>query len=207
MSKTKFLSDEIEICSIGSGPSTELFGVFNQFGNRTIHFKGFDLNPVWQPINDFEKSLFSNSDVKFYYKDFIKYMDENDCRVDILILNYMLSDLARYKSANECSLFLDALVALCEAGRITFIVINDIYLTYVKGTGYALMEEFARKLMANKNINERVFRGHFPEPNIFQPEYGNKYTDDLSFPVAEQSVLSFDPMRPCKSLFMVIRIQ
>lgn len=56
---------ELNVFSIGSGPCTELFGVYNQFTDHIVHFKGFDLNPIWEPINQFEQSLFPNEDISF----------------------------------------------------------------------------------------------------------------------------------------------
>ncbi len=92
------LSKELNVFSIGSGPCTELFGVYNQFTDHIVHFKGFDINQIWKPINQFEQSLFPDEDISFSYSDFFNYIIENDCHIDMLFLNYMLSDMARYET-------------------------------------------------------------------------------------------------------------
>ncbi|MCR4828249.1 MAG: hypothetical protein K5864_02185 [Bacteroidales bacterium] len=200
--------NEINIYSVGCGPCTELFGVVNQFGSQLIHFKGFDLNPLWKQINDFEKGLFPNRDIQFYLEDFFKYMANCDDHADILILNYMLSDLARYKSPDICSTFIDNVVALCEQKRISSIAINDVYLCYAEKTGYVLMEELARKLQLNKNINEKIGRGHFATPKPGQPIYGKyKGSEDLTFPIVEKSVQTFSPFPTCGSILMLALFQ
>lgn len=208
LKRTVQFPHEINVYSIGCGPCTELFGVINQFGSHTIHFKGFDLTSLWKPINDFEVSLFPNVNIQFSMVNFFEYMAENDDYVDVLILNYMLSDLARYKSPEECSAFIDAIVALCEQKRIHSIAINDVYLCYDQKSGFVLMEELARKLQFNKNINEEISRGHFPMPKPGQPEYGKHMgTEDLVFPIIEQAVEPFDPFSTCGSILMLALIQ
>lgn len=202
--KTIQLPDEINVASIGCGPCTELFGVMNQFSNKTVHFKGFDWNPLWKPLTTYMETLFPNKDNQFLDSDFFDYMEGCDLHIDVLILNYMLSDMARCRTSSECSKFIDNIIKLCDAGRINYIVINDIYLTYSTGTGYALMEELARKLRNDKNVIEREGRGRFSEPNEWQPQYGKKYPESLSFPATEAAVKAYDPMQVCGSIFILI---
>lgn len=198
------LPNDLNVASIGCGPCTELFGIINQFNGYTIHYKGFDTNAIWQPLTTFEKTLFPNTDIQFYNQDFFDFMAGNDWHVDVLILNYLLSDMARCQTPDQCSTFIDSIINLCDNGRITYIVINDIYLTYATGTGYALMEEMARKLRSDKKVVEREGRGRFVEPNQWQPEYGKKWSDALSFPVVEPAVAPYNPMSTCGSIFIVI---
>lgn len=195
------------VYSVGCGPSTELFGVINRLPNRVVHYKGFDTNAIWKPLNDFSSSLFPGHFVQFTDEDFFQYMAENNEHIDVLIFNYLLSDIVRRENAAVCAAFLDNVVRLCEARRISHIVINDIYLTYGVGTGYALMEELARKLQGNRNIQWNCWRGHFPTPNGYQVVYGKKCNDVLTFPIVEPAVRAFDPFATCGSLFMLIAIQ
>jgi hypothetical protein len=198
------LPNDLNVASIGCGPCTELFGIMNQFGSGIVHYKGFDMNAIWQPLTMFERTLFPNVDIHFYNQDFFAFMAGNDWHIDILILNYLLSDMARCQTQTQCSAFLDSIINLCDNGRITYIVVNDIYLTYATGTGYALMEELARKLRTDKNVDEREARGRFIEPNQWQPEYGTKQPDSLSFPIVEPAVAPYSPMGSCGSIFIVI---
>lgn len=195
---------DLNVASIGCGPCTELFGILNQFSANTVHYKGFDMNPIWKPLITFERALFPNKDIQFYNQDFFVFMAGDDWHVDVLILNYMLSDMARCQTLAQCSAFVDSIINLCDSGRISYIVINDIYLTYLTGTGYALMEELARKLRNDRNVVEREWRGRFVEPNEWQPQYGTKWPDTLSFPIVEPSVVPYGPMNSCKSIFIVI---
>lgn len=195
------------VFSVGCGPCTELFGVINRLPKRVVHFKGFDTNAIWKPLTNYQRTLFPNHDIQFPNVDFFQYMPLNSEHVDILIFNYLLSDIARQNDTAFCSAFLDNVVTLCAEHRISYIVINDVYLTYGKGTGYALMEELARKLQANKNIEWNCCRYHYATPNEYQPIYGKKCSDVLSFPITEPSVIPFEPFGTCRSLFMLISIQ
>lgn len=197
-------SNNLNVASIGCGPCTELFGIISQFSGYTIHYKGFDRNTIWQPLTTYEKMLFPNIDIQFYDQDFFDFMAGGSWNVDVLILNYLLSDMARCQTPDQCSAFIDNIINLCVNGRITYIVINDIYLTYATGTGYALMEELARKLRNDRNVVEREARGRFVEPNAWQPEYGKKWSETLSFPIVEPSVFPYSPMGTCGSIFIVI---
>jgi len=158
-------------------------------------------------LNNCVRTLFPGHDVQFEDVDFFQFMAENDDHIDILIFNYLLSDMARQKDATFCSTFIDNVVSLCEARRISHIVINDVYLTYGTGTGYALMEELARKLQNNRNITWQGWRGHFATPKQFQPVYGQKCPERLSFPIVEPAVMAYNPFSTCGSLFMLIHIQ
>lgn len=201
------LPQELNVMSVGSGPCTELFGVMNQFSGHTVHFKGFDLNEIWEPMTLFEKTLFPNKDIQFHYEDFFEYINKTDEVVDVLILNYMLSDMARYEGASVCSAFIDKIVKLCEEQRIKLILVNDVYLTYASRTGYALMEELARKIQFNRKINSRSGRWRFTEPKSGQVVYGTRYNDNgLSFPIVENSVAGFNSFSPCNSIFLFIAI-
>lgn len=194
------------VFSVGCGPSTELFGTVNRMPNRVIHFKGYDTNTIWKPLNDYSKALFPMHDIQYFDCDFFQYITGTDEHVDILIFNYLLSDMARRKDALFCSDFLSKVVTLCETGRISHIVMNDVYLTYGAGTGYALMEELTRKLQANRNIKWNCLRGHFATPNDYQVVYGNKYSDALTLPIVEAAVKPFNPFGACGSLYMLIEI-
>lgn len=204
LKKNVQLPEELNVVSVGSGPCTELFGIMNQFQDHVVHFRGFDKDNLWKPLTDFEEGLFSNKDVHFQYEDFFSFMVRTEFHVDVLIMNYLLSDIARCQSEKEASDFIDNIIKYCQKGRIHFIVINDIYLTYSSGTGYSLMEELARKLRRDKTIIEREGRGRFSDPNEWQPEYGRRYPEALSFPVVESSVLPYDPMMLCRSIFIII---
>lgn len=197
----------VNVYSVGCGPSTEIFGVINRLPNHVIHYKGFDTNQIWAPLNNCVRTLFPGHDVQFEDVDFFQFMAENDDHIDILIFNYLLSDMARQKDAAFCSTFIDNVVSLCEARRISHIVINDVYLTYGTGTGYALMEELARKLQNKRNITWQGWRGHFATPKQFQPAYGQKCPERLSIPIVEPAVMAYNPFSTCGSLFMLIHIQ
>ena len=73
----------VNVCSVGCGPSTEIFGVINRLPNHVIHYKGFDTNQIWAPLNNCVRTLFPGHDVQFEDVDFFQFMAENDDHIDI----------------------------------------------------------------------------------------------------------------------------
>ena len=95
--------DELYVASIGCGPCTELFGALFHWrsigkNNKTFHFRGFDLEPMWHPLIQVIPQFFSGVDVQVKNEDAFDYYKRSDERVDVLVLNYMLSDMLKFWS-------------------------------------------------------------------------------------------------------------
>lgn len=200
--------DSISVFSVGCGPCTELYGATAIFKNKNLYFTGFDLNPIWLPLQQFNESNFSDRAafrIECKNEDFINYVRQNDLSCNILVLNYFLSDFVKYKPA-ECEAFITNLVEFCKEGRFEFIIINDIMLLYSNGTGYACMEKFATELQKNKIVSQ-LTRRHFAQPNEYQFEYGDKIKDSIGFTPIIEEAKPFDPFQNCGSIQLIIQLK
>lgn len=124
--------DDIYITSIGCGPCTELFGSLSHWRSMgkpdsMCHYRGFDIDPVWDSLMKQVVTFFPNTDVKTYLEDvFVHYADCQD-RVDVIVLNYMLSDMKKFNPAAYNG-FLNNLITFIQQKHVRYIMVNDVYL-------------------------------------------------------------------------------
>ncbi len=203
--------DEISVVSIGCGPSSELYGVFNGMKNTdmenvSLDYKGFDINSIWSPIWEINQNIYSSSNINYYNQNiFDYYKDNTNEHIDLLIVNYMLSDMAKFNS-ESISVFLDELISFVKNTNISFVLFNDIPLFYDKlSTGYSCMEYVCRGLKDSERIKYKSIRNRFRDPNEYQPTYGTKYTTcSLKYSIIQECE-AFSPFSECGSIQMIIR--
>lgn len=123
----------IYIASIGCGPCTELFGALSfwrTLGNadNTFHFRGFDIEPLWLPMMNQVMTYFPETDAKAVPQDVFSYYNQNLGKVDMIILNYMLSDMRKF-NGGQYSGFIGNLITFIRQVRPCYLLVNDIYLS------------------------------------------------------------------------------
>lgn len=200
-------NDPITILSVGCGPSTELYSAVEILKGRQIKYYGFDRSDIWNPIQQFNKTLMSldGHQVQYLSQDFFDYVSVSGHTWDLLILNYFFSDFVKY-SPTETSEFINNLVNLINSGVFRFVVINDIPLFYGRGTGYSCIESLARKIKSNEKISIKCGRFHFKSPNEYQPTYGQKLDESLYFPIDMDNIGAFNPFNTCRSILFISSI-
>lgn len=124
--------EDIYITSIGCGPCTELFGSLLQWrsmgkSDAMFHFRGFDTEPVWDSLMKQVVTFYPNTDVQTYCKDVFAHYVNCQERVDVIVLNYMLSEMKKFKP-NDFGGFLDSLLTFVKKKNVHYLMINDIYL-------------------------------------------------------------------------------
>lgn len=127
---------EISICSIGSGPATELIAFetlcskITNLHNIKYTFDGFDINTIW---NDIQKQLLllfdinDNASVSFHNENIFSYYNNAGHYPNIIILNYCLSDALRNDFENF-ETFIDQIIELFLKRPNCCLLINDINL-------------------------------------------------------------------------------
>lgn len=123
---------DLYVTSIGCGPCTELFGSvfiwrYLDKQDEYFHYRGFDTAQIWNPIMIKVQSLFEKADIKTLPQDAFVYYHDSEERIDIIILNYMLSDMKKFNSSHFNS-FLSNFVGLVRSKKPRYILINDVYL-------------------------------------------------------------------------------
>lgn len=158
---------DLYIASIGCGPCSELFGTLSLWrtlgkSDFSFHFRGFDIEPLWIPLRNQVKSYFRTTDVQPDFNDAFAYYDNNQERVDIVILNYMLSDMRKFNT-NQYQQFLTYLIAMISQNKPKYLLINDIYLR----DSLTASDELLKRLRQDKiTYRAAKLQYHFYNPSI-----------------------------------------
>jgi len=122
----------LNICSIGCGPCSELIAIeeYRRKNGLTFEYNytGFDLNNVWSPIQHKVASLTADpTSIKFVNEDVFDYYGHTEDRPDMIIMNYMLSDMLKHGEKTFAE-FLNNFFNFVDGLSSCFILINDINL-------------------------------------------------------------------------------
>lgn len=204
--------DTINIVSLGCGPSSELYGIINELheqnSNLGVSYHGFDTNTIWQDIWEFNVVNCFPYTVEYSTDDMFRFYDNSDEHIDILILNYLLSDIARNMQDEQKVAFLNSLANFIEVRDVQYVIFNDIPLFYGNlNSGYSCMENIVGQFGLNKPRISKIecYRERFGEPNQFQPVYGKKrQIGNLLFTV-DEIAKDFQPFEYCNSIQMIIK--
>lgn len=120
---------KLNVLSIGCGPATELVALekFSREINKKIRYFGFDPNSIWESAqNTLQTCLVNtNCDADFYSSEF---QDNNEIlpKIDILILNYIVSDIYKH-NRDGVEKFLENITKIIKKmKKNSIIIINDV---------------------------------------------------------------------------------
>lgn len=148
--------NDIYIVSIGCGPCTELFGALSQWRtmgkpDEQFHYRGFDTNNIWRSLMNQARSYFTMADVMVDIQSAFNYYQNCEERIDIIVLNYMLSDMMKFN--NTCyDQFLKDLISLIQKKRPCYLLINDVYLLISVGATNRMLRFLAKAGLSYKGI-------------------------------------------------------
>jgi hypothetical protein len=175
---------ELRIASIGCGPSSELYAIADYEENKGLKidysFKGFDLNPIWSDIWSFNQTKFPSSE--FISEDIFDYYDNNpDSTPQILILNYMLSDMVKLSNRDNVETFLDKLVTFIDKKipNDSFILFNNIpFVGSTKSTNldsaYNCLEYLSQSIKGSDSTEYIFYKRSFNKLAYTGSYYGGK---------------------------------
>ena len=205
--------DNINVVSLGCGPSSELYGIINELQNQqsnlVVSYHGFDTNAIWQKIWNLNIDICEQHNVTYTTDDmFAYYTEHSDEHIDILILNYLLSDVARNMQKEEKTAFLDKLAEFIDVMDVQYVIFNDISLFYDNLiSGYSCMEYVVRQFGVNKQRHSVLKGGRyrFGDPNPYQPTYGRKCDQSSLLFTIDDAAKDFQPFNYCNSIQMLIK--
>jgi len=205
-------SNNIIAYSLGCGPSSELYSIISSsrhlgIKDSCIHYYGFDISSQWDEISKLNESYFPEVYINFLHEDMFDYIKKGTQHIDIMILNYVLSDIMRYDK-DEGQDIADKMINVIKSKRASYIIINDIPLFYTKDkktSAYILMDKIEKAVQNEKGI--KVKKYHFVEPNEFQPKYGKKIKENNLCFNTPKEVETFDPMPQCGSIVQLISVE
>ncbi len=205
-------NEALSVYSLGCGPASELYGLFAiarylSFPTDRVEYKGFDIDGKWKVINDVSLKSFKTQNVSFEYTDMFEYINVNQVHVNILVLNYVLSDCMRYDK-EKTSLFLDCIYELLVSHQVDYIIINDIALYYLdeqRKSAYACMNDLEKKLVDN-HISVTIEKVRYSDPKVAGVEmFGKKAKFNTNMFTVPQAIYGYQPFLLCDSIVMIIK--
>lgn len=121
----------ISIASLGCGPGSEIFGIIDAFRtvapNFTISYQGYDMNNIWEEVQKLCVDAFSQSphNIEFYTMDMFAGWQGGET-VDVLIMNYLLSDAVKFQAKGQKEQFLQDISNFIIDKNVKLILFNDI---------------------------------------------------------------------------------
>lgn len=199
------------ILSIGCGPSTELYGILNYLQrhsiSKQINYIGCDLNAIWQPIHIETKNIIERRDLdvnlQFIYGDIFDNFGSINYAVNILILQYVISDM----HVHNCNLnnFIDGLInwIINNMNGNCYILLNDINHN-VKARDY--FDKIISKLRS-RNIYITCDKYYFANRiRDYVYPYGVMHpNNDITSIIPRQILDKYNPWGFCSSAQLVIK--
>lgn len=109
MANYKFGSiKKYNVVSLGCGPGSEVYGIIGILKAKKLpiclDYQGYDLNDVWEDVQKISWKILSNSghQIHFYRQNmFESFEGFHNESIDLLVLNYLLSDVEKFSNTIE----------------------------------------------------------------------------------------------------------
>ena len=204
----------LKIMSVGCGPCTELAavdylkekGVLNY---EKLQYRGIDpLGNVWRRIWSDIKEYFGNG-INFYQKDILELVDiitRHSWVPDVLIFQYVFSDMYKNSSTIEINQFIDKLASFLNSynQEPIYILCNDINLSKSMCGGREFFDLLESKIQTPKIVRRMHFNNVNKERHY---EYGGQYdSSELVFNMISDEIRNaYNPFESCASAQMLIK--
>lgn len=206
--------NELNVISLGCGPATELYGfiksIYSRFPHIKLNFEGYDTNPRWSDVQNITKAILAKYElnINFHCKDiYTEYVDTFQNKPSILVLNYVLSDIAKFKNKETKELFVAQLIDFIRSHNIRVILFNDIRYYGDKkylNSGVQLMKlilqnlsteglktkEYYRYFAGDRYIANEGWHPHKFNHLLFKNLQGNPYIANMEYCGSKQ-ILTF----------------
>jgi len=208
--------EELHIMSIGCGASPDLMA-FEKYCEeketpQSIAYVGFDKNELWSPIHKKIKKYAENKDnmrVRFKDEEIFDYLGRKPVpRVNVLIMQYVISHFYNTEQIGQIEIFFDELVDNIvkhkETDNPLVIIINDVNSCY-RGRNY--FEEFVQKLEEEGvNCTSQGYYFDYCITNVNQ-RYGKKHEKkDICFTM-QGGLEEYEPWEKCSGAQMLIEVR
>lgn len=207
---------KLHIMSIGCGAAPDLMA-FEKYNNetdkkKTIEYVGFDMNERWKAIHrqiEYYAEVTESMKAKFRYKDVFEYLKEKYVpRVNVLVLQYVISHFYNTGQIEEIHDFFDELIAHIvkykEQDNPLIILINDVNSCY-RGRDY--IWEFIDKL--KEYMVEFEYQAYYFDYNIKNENqhFGKRQEDNRICFKIKDGLEQYQPWEKCSSAQMLIEVR
>lgn len=175
---------DMNVVSLGCGPGSEVYGIIKSLRTKNtdtiLHYEGHDLNPIWEPVQTMSKGYLKQlpHEINFFttdlFNDFHGFINNE---VDILVLNYLLSDIAKFMFLEYKKSFIQDIVNFVIANNVRNILFNDItYYGHINklDSGIQLMKLLIKNLEEEGKILN-IYYYYYSENQILETEGWKMY--------------------------------
>lgn len=214
--KCHAINRDISVVSLGCGPGTELYGIVEGLrrvrkDDFILNYRGYDKKgKIWENVQKQTESLFSgtNCNVSFSQEDMFTDLKNSDSRIDVIIMNYLLSDCVKYcPDKKDLINFLDQIVQFILDHHISMVVFNDInYYGYSDlDSGVKCMQYICSKL--NLFVHQvKTVSVAYPEDSYVPSGWILWENNNVLFDTDTSKTSIASPWTKCRSKFMVSKI-
>jgi hypothetical protein len=196
----------VKIWSVGCGPCTELFGLHNfKISNNlnfAIQYKGFDLSTCWKPIHEQINQL-QQFQTEFYYQNVFDYVNSTDECPNIIILNYLISDILR-TNKDYIDGFINSLCEMLTQFDNCILIINDINLGRNDNQSRHYYDLIETRIQESNHIIH-VGKYHYANSQRWFYPYGIRNANNRVQLDVDQGIQNrYSPWLECRSAQLVI---
>jgi len=207
--------DTLKVMSVGCGPCTELAAIDylhnkGKLNYRKLQFKGIDplenmWKYIWGDINDYYQGQ-----VKFYERDILELVDiivEKNWIPDLIIFQYVFSDMYKKNSAEDIKKFIDKLAKFLneQTGKKIYILANDANIGSNYEGGRDFFDVLEGKINAPKIMKRYHFNNEYKETHY---NYGEEYEDNsIFFDIPQYIKEKYESIDSCASAQVLIKKQ
>lgn len=197
----------IRMCSIGCGPCSELVAFEEYYKNKNLPFEftydGFDTNRIWNPIQKYVKSISARPEnITFHNEDIFDYYAHCDTKPNVIILNYMLSDMLNHNKGGFQAFF-NKLNEFIKQLPSCAILVNDINLGLNDGHPRYYYQSLINNLEPDRIA---ISKAHFADSIKNYYRYGNnqRARSSILFNVPDEISSKFATNTECHSAQLLI---
>jgi len=196
----------ISIDSIGCGPCSELFGALSFWrtigkNDTAFRFRGFDTEPLWQPIMNQVQAVFQTADVRTFGQDAFAYYAQSQEPVDVIILNYMLSDMMKFR-AGQYDNFLNNLITMIQQKKPRYLLVNDVYLLVSVGATNRML-----RFLKNAGLTFKMAKLQYHSNHPYIGQFGRQVAKQPFVMSNVAIVQRYDPFAETNSIQTLIKFQ
>ena len=203
----------LRVLSIGCGPCTDLLALnlLQQekiYEFSSVEYRGIELDTsIWENIlTDIGTICPLGYDICIANADVCMYIDtlmEDDWRPDIIILQYVFSDMQKKCDTNTIEAFVACLAHYFDTcDQNTYIICNDINLSTTFNGGREYFDLLFRKIASRKQCRTLHFKNS-NKANHY--EYGEEYRTNELICIPPEYLNRYDPYLSCASAQIIIK--
>ena len=193
------------------GVSASTLVAFEEYHKRyqlsfEFTYEGFDTNKIWEPVQNYVKSIASNPEnITFHDTNVFDYYEQSDTKPDLIILNYVLSDMLNHEK-EEFESFLSRLEEFVKGLPSCAILINDINLGMNDSQPRKYYSDIYKMTLKHTQPGKFVARGgHFKDSKKNYFQYGvERPHSNMLFDIPDEISSKFVTNTECHSAQLLI---